>query len=164
MAKKITRMISLDTSTVKTGFAYWENGKLISTDIIDKSKEKDKDIRFEDMCISIIDLLNRYKPHIVCIETTVVSRNVQAQRKLSEILGVVFGWTLCNAAEFVSIRPTEWRSLVTDSGESIPKKREDLKLWSQLKVKQIFDIVVSDDEADAILLGLARINQMNMIA
>lgn len=40
---KIYRMISLDTSTTKSGWAYWENGILIEHGVIDLSKIKDKD-------------------------------------------------------------------------------------------------------------------------
>jgi len=37
----------------------------------------------------------------------------------------------------------------------LPRKRDELKVWSVNKVKDIFKINVNDDESDAILIGLA---------
>lgn len=154
------RMVSLDTSSTKTGWAYFESGKLKESGVIDCHKEKDSEIRLEDMCFAICDLLTAKKAKTVVIEMTVVVRNAAAQRMLSEIVGVVRGWSLCNFAEFVRLRPTEWRKLICKDGK-VPTKRDEAKAWSIQMVKEDFKKIVSDDEADAILIGQARINQMN---
>lgn len=156
-------MVSLDTSSTETGYAYFENGILIKSGTINLKKEKVVEIRLEDMCLSIIEILSKYKPETVVIEMTVVERGASTQRLLSEIVGVVRGWSLCNYAEFVSMRPTNWRKLVCDEDEIAPKKRNDCKPWSINKVAQIYSIRVNDNESDAILIGLARINMMQKI-
>lgn len=158
MSKKY-KMVSLDTSTTKTGWAYWENGTLKESGIIDYSKEKDSEIRVEDMCFSILEILKKFSPETIVIEMTVVTRNANVQRILSEIVGVVRGYALINYCEFIRLRPTEWRKLVKTQTEVTPKKREELKNWSINKVLALYKKKVSDDEADAILLGQARINQ-----
>lgn len=157
------KMVSLDTSSTETGYAYFENGILIESGVINLKKEKDIEIRLEDMCLNIINVLSEYKPETVVIEMTVVERGASTQRLLSEIVGVVRGWALCNYAEFVIFRPSVWRKYVCAEDEKVPKKRADCKLWSMHKVKQLFSIEVDDNESDAILVGQARINMMKSI-
>lgn len=151
-------MVSLDTASTKSGWSYWENGKLIDYGVIDYSKEEDAEIRLEDMCIALVEILNKYKPQIVAIEMTVVERNAHTQRTLSEIVGVVRGWVLCNYAEITCLRPSEWRKLVCNQDEKAPMKRAECKEWSKNKVKQLYQIDGGDDQSDSILIGLARIN------
>lgn len=159
MTNKICKMVSIDSSSSISGYAYFENGILKNSGRIDLHKEKDSEIRIENMCLNLIDILNQYKPDIVVVEMTVVTRGAATQRMLSEIVGVIRGWALCNYAEFVRLRPSEWRKLVKNDDEFVPKKREELKIWSANKVNEIYNKEVEDDESDAILLGLARINQ-----
>ena len=158
MAKKKCRMVSLDTSSTCSGYACWENGKLIECGTLDHRKEKDAEIRVEDMCLDIVNTLNRFLPTIVVIELTAVTKNAQTQRMLSEIVGVVRGWSLVKYAEFVRLRPAEWRSLVKGE-EPCPVKRADAKRWAIKRVKEVFLLDVPEDCAEAILIGQARVNQ-----
>lgn len=159
MGKKY-RMVSIDSSSTKTGLAYFEGGKLISSAVLDHSREKDGEIRLEDMCLDIVNTLNGLKPETVVIEMTVVERNAQTQRNLSEIVGVVRGWSLCNFTEFVEYRPSVWRKLIVGPDSTIPRKRDECKAWSVNTVRKLFNKAAGDDECDAILIGQARINEM----
>ena len=157
---RVTKMVSLDTSSTFSGYCLYENAVRVESGefVHDPKIEKNADIRKENMCLDIIQYLNRHKPVIVVAELTVVPRNAGSQRLLSEILGVIWGWCLCNAAEFVTFRPGEWRRLVAD-GESVPIRREEAKAWAIHKVSRLYGIHVTDNEAEAILIGQARINQ-----
>ena len=156
------KMVSLDTSSTVTGYAVFENGKLKKSGVIDETKEKDTLIRKEYMILSINDLLTKENPDIVVIELTVVQKNANTQRLLSDILGTVWGWCLCNAAEYVEYRPTTWRKLVAGEDEKVPIKRDDAKIWSLDKCRELFHGVDTDDESDAILIGYARIRQFGV--
>ena len=118
------------------------------------------------MCRELINLLCNKKPDIVVIEMTVVPNNTGTQRLLSEIVGVVRGWCLSQRKniEFVRLRPTEWRKLVKDKNEKVPKSKKDgLKLWDIKKVKELFGFTpIDDNEADGVLLGCARIRQFDI--
>lgn len=92
---------------------------------------------------------------------TVVARNVQAQRLLTIILGAVYGWCVTNNIYFKMLRPSEWRALI--SKEKKGRDRHALKKWSIDTVKKLFNIDVTDDESDAILIGQAYINKCNNI-
>lgn len=153
------RMLAIDSSTKKTAYAVFDNGEYKESKLIDLEKDKNMDSRFETMSLSLINALKEYKPDIVYIEEAVVVRNAQTQRFLTRLQGVIYGYCILNQCEFNAIRPTEWRKLVSiDQGK---KKREELKQESIKKVEEEFGLTVNDDEAEAILIGIAAIKKFN---
>ena len=56
---------------------------------------------------------------------------------------------------YVEYTPSEWRSLVGITA----RKREDCKAASIKRIKDIYNIDVDDNEADAINIGEAYINE-----
>ena len=157
-----TKMLAFDTSSTKSGWAYFENGILKTSGVVDEEKEKDSVIRVENMCFGLTNLLKKYSPDIVVIETPPLVNSPKTLVMLAEIVGVVKGWSICSGfAEFVEFSPPgEWRKLVAREDEKIPTKRNDCKKWDIERTKDLFHIDPKDDnEADAILMGQARINQ-----
>lgn len=152
-----TIMISLDTSSKKTGYASFKNGILNDYGLIECT-EKEMDIRFKRMTLAIWAKLDYYSPAIVVIEETVVIRNPQTQRFLTRIQGVVYAWCMLHNSEFLTLRPTEWRSAVGIN--SYRKKRETLKqeaiMLASKNHPEISD--VNDDTAESILIGDALLN------
>ena len=113
------------------------------------------------MVYEITAIIEREAPDVVVIEETVVTRNPQTQRMLSMILGAVFGCCVINNFNYCSLRPTQWRKLVRWDDEKLPRKRDELKLWSINKVAELYGIQeISDDISDAILIGQAFINMI----
>lgn len=153
------KVLSLDTSTTKTGWSIFIDGGYNDCGLIDLSDMKEKaEGRIPVMISEIEDTIHEYRPDIVIVETTVVSRNVASQRLLTMLLGMI--WHICmkEDIEFQSVRPTEWRSWV--SSEKKGNKREELKAWSVNKVKELFGVIPeSDDVSDAILIGYGYINR-----
>lgn len=154
------KMCSFDTSSTITGYAYFENGTLIESGVFNHKSEKDSLIRMEDMCINIIQYLNSKKPQIVVIEKPPYVRDPSALIMLTKIIGCVYGWTLTTGyCEYVEYSPNEWRKLVCIKNESCPKNRKECKTWDIDKTEMIFGFTPTDDnEADAVLIGQARIN------
>lgn len=113
------------------------------------------------MVYEITALIEREAPDVVIIEETVVTRNPQTQRMLSMILGAVFGCCVINNFNYCALRPTQWRKLVRWDDEKLPRKRDELKLWSINKVAELYDVQdIGDDISDAILIGRAFINMI----
>lgn len=154
---KDTILVGLDTSSTKTGWSYYVNGNFADSGVLNFSKQKNSDIRMQDMVNSIYEKLSTLKVDIVAIETTAVTRNASSQRMLTMILGAVYGWCVSNNVEFVMFRPSEWRALI--SKEKKGRKRDELKQWSVQTVEKLFRKKVSDDEADAILIAQALVNK-----
>lgn len=154
-----TYLLSLDSSTKDTGCAIYINGQYFYSKAIDVSKIKDSEDRMSEMIRSIYALFDGISPSIVVVELTSVMRNPDTQRKLTMVLGAILGKCLECGAEFHAYRPTEWRSIVKDKNEKLPKKREELKQWALDRCNTLGYKVTDDNEAEAILLGLAYIKQ-----
>ena len=154
------KLISFDTSTSSTGYAVYLSGKFHRYDLLNFKHIKSTEERIKEMILKIYDIIETEKPQIVVAEMTVVTRNAQAQRNLTMILGAIQGKCLENNIFFSLLRPTEWRKLVNNEKEKLPRKREELKQWSKQKVSDILGINdINDDISDAILIGQAYINR-----
>ena len=156
------KLLSFDTSTNSTGYSLYISGKLKKYELLDFKHIKNTDERIKEMILKIYEIIEYEKPQIVVTEMTVVTRNAQAQRNLTMILGAIYGHCLRNDIFYWSFRPTEWRKLVHTTNEKLPRKREELKQWSINKVNELFDIPsITDDVSDAILIGQAYMNKFS---
>ena len=133
----------------------YTNGELRNYGVLaTKSKEPT-----DDMLLKLSELLNEYKPDIVVVENAVVVRNARVQRDLTMILGAIRFWCIQNGTCFYTLNPTEWRRLVKDTDEILPRTRQELKLWSVKKASEyLHKDISSNDVSDAILIGQAYIN------
>lgn len=69
------KILALDTSTKVSGYAIFNNKKLIRYSSIDKSDKSESYERMSAMVYEITALIEREAPDIVVIEETVVTRN-----------------------------------------------------------------------------------------
>lgn len=156
-----TTMITIDSSTKKTGIAVFVNGIYIEHHLIDHSKNLKMENRYPLMCIDLYNILETYKPEIIYIEDEVVSRNMNTCRFLFRLQGMIEGWCILNGAEFNTVRPTVWRSSLNfNQGRKF--NRTDLKIQSIKFIKGVLNLNVTDDEADAICIGYYALNRFNI--
>ena len=155
-------MISIDSSSSKTGWSYFENAKYIKSGVIDfdtnecKKKYKgNSEKRIEDMCLAIISLLKEYKPDIIVIEKLNVGRNMVAVRCLSKVIGAVYCYSILNDCFYYEIQASQWRSQIGIQGKK--RKRDEYKQLAIEYVKNTLGIDVTDDEADSICTGIGYI-------
>lgn len=148
-------MLAIDSSTIKTGIAIFNNGAYQESLLLDCSNFKNMEDRFKEMSLKLIHILVTYKPYIIYIEETVVNRNVAVQRFLTRLQGVIYGYCVLNDCEFNAIRPTSWRKLAGINQKG--KKRNELKKLAIDAVYQRLGFNVGDDEAEAILIGIAAL-------
>lgn len=159
---KVATLLSFDTSTKDTGCAVFKNGKFTCSSTINLSSEKNSDIRMNKMIESIYKMIENTKPFCVIAELTSVPRNADTQRKLTMILGSIKGKCIEEKIDFVTYSPPEWRSLVKNTDEKVPRKRELQKQWALDKCHEMGYVdIIDDNEAEAILIGMAYIRQMN---
>ena len=129
------------------------------------SKEKREHMEYcvVFMMEHIEDVLNNYKPTIVVMEDTYGQNDMMTLKMLSRIQGCVVDWCRRNKAEIVFKTPAKWRvevgmPIVDASGNRL--KREQFKEFSKNIVKQVFGMDVTDDEADAICIGLSMTDML----
>ena len=167
MAGKIRAFLAaFDTSTTASGFAIFdhenENGvnTLRISDVINLN-QKDVDERTSIMIAGILYRLNESFPKHVIIERAPYVQDPHALIYLSEIIGAVRGWALDNGVDYKEYSPSQWRRLVKDEDEKIPSGRNNCKAWDMKKAFLLFGFQPKDDnEADAVLIGAARIKAL----
>lgn len=155
------KLCALDTSTSSTGIANFHNGKYHSSTVLQTDKKIKGDDKLNQMIEFIYSYLSKEKPEIILTETVAVTRNVASTRMLQELTGAVRGYCVGKGIDYVSLRPSEWRAQVVRFYQSKPvgRKREDQKAWSLDIVNNKMNIkTTSDDEADAICLGIGYLN------
>jgi Holliday junction resolvasome RuvABC endonuclease subunit len=170
-------LIGIDASTTNTGVSvfrllksgarYYKHhllsykGKKVSQYRKSKmTKVQKKDIRHEEadnrvnfMITSLLELLERYKPKVVVIEDIFAKTDINTMKLLGRIQGAVLAFCLTHDSYIEIKAPSAWRS---DVGLGMGK-REDLKKRAIETVSRLYDIQVTDDEADSILIGLSYI-------
>lgn len=156
------KLLALDTSSSKTGWAIFENAKYKKSGVINfdtnecKKKYKgNSEQRLEDMCLAIINLLKEYKPDIIVIEKLNVGRNMVAVRHLAKVIGVVYCYSILNDCFYYEIQASQWRSQVGIQAKN--RKRDEYKQLAIEYVKNTLSINVTDDEADSICAGIGYI-------
>ena len=156
------KLLSFDSSTSSTGYAIYLSGQFESYGLLDFKHIKNSEERMGSMIKNIYEVINKEKPQIIVAEMTVVTRNAQAQRNLTMILGAIQGKCLEDGIFFYLFRPSEWRKLVNKDNEKLSRKRDELKEWSKKKVLEKYGITdINDDISDAILVGQAYINKFS---
>ena len=156
----------MDTSSSKTGWAYFENAKYKKSGVIDLDTKECKKIykgnsekRIEDMCLAVFDLLKEYKPDIIVIEKLNVGRNMVAVRHLSKVIGVVYCYSILNKCYYHEIQASQWRSQIGIQSKN--RKRDEYKRLAVEYVKNALGIDVADDEADGVCAGIGYIKMFS---
>lgn len=156
----MTRLVSVDSSTNKSGVATFDDGKLVDYQLFDHSKNKDTEDRINQMGKSLLGYLAKQKPDIFyCEHPQGQGSNVSMVGKLCEILGIMRAYCITKNIEYNELAPSQWRSyLGWNQGR---KKREELKQMSIDYIKEKYNLIVNDDVADAIALGASVIKHFN---
>jgi Holliday junction resolvasome RuvABC endonuclease subunit len=146
------RIAGIDASTNKTGIAIFVDGKYETHTLIDLHKIKDPDVRIPNMMVSICDYLDEHKVDRVIMEESILKTNIDTVKKLSNLAGAVMYYTAVNGIEFELALPSVWRKRIgLTQGKTV--KRETLKAEAILVVKQEYDMDITDDECEAILMA-----------
>lgn len=104
-------------------------------------------------------MIEKWKPDLVIIEDiqlqTYKKNNEQTGeavitfKKLAHLQGVLKNYFFEKDIDYRVVPPATWRTHSEVKGNH----RTDQKRNAQLKIKKLYDVTVSQDEADAILIG-----------
>ena len=141
------KILSIDPSTTSTGWCIYEN-KPIKYGCICPNKT----LEYIDRVIYILKELNalklKYKPEIIIIEQLAVTRNAKVAQMLAGLQVAIEVMFRQEEYLVIEARPSEVRK-----GKIFSKKRNEIKIECVEYIKNKYNISVSDDEADAILLA-----------
>ena len=146
------KTIGIDASSNKTGIAVFEDDKYITHTLIDLHKIKDADVRIPKMMLEICKYIKKHGADKIIMEKSMMKNNIDTVQKLSNIAGAVMLYAATKGIEFQHVYPSEWRKKI-GLQQSTQIKREVLKEEAVQAVKQVYNIDVTDDEAESILIA-----------
>lgn len=153
-------ILAIDNALALSGWAVYADDKLFKYGTFKTNSTDSLGARLNEIKRCIFDLLERYNIDWVYFEDcqNQSNRNLQTYSKLSMVKGIIF-YTLYNAAMPCDcLSPATWRSILNKEFKiKFGRSRKDQKAAAKNFVKEYFDIEVSEDEADAICIGLAGI-------
>lgn len=146
--KNTNRIIALDNATHITGWAIFDNDKLVSYGKYTTKSSETSD-RILEMGDWLTNLLQQWEPDTIILEDIQQQSNVSTFKVLAKLQGVLEYVSKKAKAEYYIVSPASWKSNAGVKGRS----RVDQKKSAQLIVGQLYNIQATQDESDAILLG-----------
>ena len=156
-------VLSLDQAAVTTGWALFENNKLINKGSFTIKKTLPIEVRLWQIQQSLLDViyknLNDRNPDIIVFEGIQQQSNVETFRKLAMVQAAILLLCYDLGIKYVIYSPSEWRAI---NGGGYGRKREEQKNSAIIKAKEWYQVDVDSDIADAINIGHAYlINRTN---
>ena len=146
--KNTNRIIALDNATRVTGWAIFDDEKLVSYGKYTTKSGETSD-RILEVGDWLTNLLEQWEPNTIILEDIQQQNNVSTFKVLAKLQGVLEYINKKNNIEYYIISPSTWKSNAGVKG----KTRVDQKKSAQLIVQQLYNIQTTQDESDAILLG-----------
>lgn len=143
-------VMGIDSSTSCTGWSIIDNeeNKVIAHGCIKPNAKLDNIQKIIYITRELKSIHREFEPVYICIEETAVLRNAKTQRILTALLYyIVIEFTKLNCLIF-TVNPSIWRK-----GKVKGKNRAELKASSINYVYKKYNILVKDDEADAIVIA-----------
>lgn len=141
------KILSLDLSTKSSGYAIFEDEKLIDSGVI-RNSDKDLLVRGNYMAEFVRLLCEKYgRFDLVGIEDLKIIHNQSVLVMLAQVQGMVL--RELNGQEVKFVFPTVWRKGFKLNGKRADAKAKAIELCNELGYT-----VECDDDAEAILLGI----------
>lgn len=115
-------------------------------------KIKDAEIRLPQMMCEICQYLDGFKIDKIIIEKSVMKSNAATLQMLSMLSGAVMLYAAQRGIVFENPTPSVWRAVVGIQ-QSSKVKRQVLKAEAIKAVEQEYGLIVTDDEAESVLLA-----------
>lgn len=155
-AKGVNRILALDQATHITGYALFDNEKLVTYGTF-KTTTTDEIARDKQIAEWLVSAIHNWKPDYIGLEGIQLQQNlyggetvgVTTFETLARLQGILMLTCYQNKIEYKICPSTIWRKFCGVKG----KHRTDKKRSAQNIIKKEYDVTVSNDEADAILIG-----------
>ena len=147
------KLIAFDQSTTATGFCIMEMGtaRIIESGVIIPKKNDETIDRITYTIKRCLNLVRTNEVAFVFIEGVQVQRNPRVYEVLAKLAGSL-EIMLYESGYLVNVvKASEWRKRVGIKN----RKRAEVKKEAIELVKEIYDLEVSEDEAEAILFARA---------
>lgn len=161
--KDVTRVLALDQATHITGYSIYDDGQLITYGTFETNLN-DEIERDSEVVNWLYNMVHNWKPDCLGLEDIQLqnlgnSNNIYASNSngvgiqtfkiLAHLQGILMKASFDLKLPYQIISPSTWRNHCGVKG----KTKSDRKRSMQLKVKEWYDVSISNDEADAIGIG-----------
>lgn len=151
------KIIALDQSLSSTGWAVFENNKLIAADTFTISKTAPMDGRLLEIYKNLTDLYHEYEFSKVFFEDIQLQAgNALTYKHLAYAQAAVIMWCGHMNMDWSMSAPSHWRKVL---GGEFGRKRAEQKRHAIDLVEKWYNINVPSDMADAICIGRAAIQE-----
>ena len=106
---------------------------------------------------SVTDLISRFQPKVLIVETQYIQKNVQSAMKLGMARGVIVVAARKNGVEVVELTPSQAKKAVVGNGNA---SKEQIQGMTK-RLLNLSEIPKPEDAADALALALACVNRRN---
>ena len=157
--KKGFRILAFDQASITSGWSVFDDGTLVKYGAwtSDGSKSTQRIAKTKYWVAAMID---KWNPDQVILEDIQLQRFDSGQegvitfKKLAHLQGVLKNYLYESGIQYKVVSPSTWRSHSEIKGKTRVEKKKN----AQIKVKRFYDVSVSQDEADAILIGRWAVN------
>lgn len=147
------RILAFDQASITSGWSAFDDGELIKFGhwTSDGANSTDKIMKTKRW---IANMIQTWKPDLVVFEDIQLQKfdggeAVITYKKLAHLQGVLENYCYENGYIYKIVPAATWRSYNEVKGKS----RSDKKKSAQFIVKELYDLNVTQDEADALLIG-----------
>ena len=152
------RVLSIDQSSRVTGYAIFDNKNLVTFGHFSIPANKTMGQRLESFFNHLKDLLEKYNIQTLYFEGIQYQNNAETFKKLAMIQGIVFYCSQVLKISSKELTPSHWRKILKEKNKiSFGRARAEQKENAQKFVKEYFNKEATEDECDAICLGLAAL-------
>lgn len=147
------RILAFDQASITSGWSVFDDGQLIKfgswTSDGSHSTERIAKTKFW-----FANMIQIWKPNLIVLEDIQLQKfdggeQVLTYKKLAHLQGVLKNYCYENGYIYKIVPPATWRSASNIKGRT----RTDKKKNAQIKIQELYDVKVTQDEADAILIG-----------
>lgn len=145
------KILSLDQSSTKTGWAIFENGKLLDYGLIRTMSNDSASVRRIKLKNEVKQIVEKYNINEVILEGVYYSKlhGFSMYSTLSMVLGSLID--LCTELKipYRVITNTTWKTIISDLGKTRSIQKPRIVEW----VLDTYKVEVKSDIADAIAIG-----------
>lgn len=154
--------LALDQALQTTGWAIFDDLSLITYGHFTISGSKSIEVRLNAIMKELSNLENKFNFQDIFFEDIQSQQNKETYKKLSYVQAAIMIWCYNTEHKFSILSPSHWRSILKEKYKiNFGKVRAEQKRAAQQLVRQKFNVEATEDECDAICIGLAGLAEKN---
>lgn len=154
--------LALDQALNTSGWAVFYNSDLEKFSTFSTKSSAPIGERLWTIWNKLDNLYGEYQFNFIFFEDIQHQANLETYKKLAFCQAAIILWCYHNNIDYSIAAPSHWRSVLKDNYKiNFGKTRAEQKKAAQQLVEQLYNIKVTQDEADAICIGIAGLLEYN---